>query len=89
MHGHNIVTRTRATREATDRDLREVYDQRHHLEPQVASLLHPNKYEHRRRSRTTTQNWLAVNLPIIRRSVRRVKSGLLVECTRYGRILRQ
>ena len=73
VHGHDTVTRARATRAATDRDLREVYDQRHHLEPQVESLLHPNEHEHRRRSRTTTQNWLAVNLPIIRRSVRRVK----------------
>ena len=73
VHGHDAVTRARATRAATDRDLREVYDQHHHLEPQIESLLHPNEHEHRRRSRTTTQNWLAVNLPIIRRSVRRVK----------------
>jgi hypothetical protein len=73
VHGHDTTTRARVAQEATDRDLREAYDQRQHLEPQVAALLHPQEHEHRRRSRTTTQNWLAMNLPIIRRSVRRVK----------------
>ena len=55
-----------------DRDLREVYNRRHHLEPQVESLLHINEHEHRSRTVSTNRNWLAVNLPIIRRSVRRV-----------------
>jgi hypothetical protein len=73
VHGHDKATRASAERAATDRDLREVYDQRQHLEPQVTSLLHQDEHEHRSRSRATNKNWLAVNLPIIRRSVRRVK----------------
>ena len=73
VHGHDAATRARAERAATDRRMREVYDQRQHLEPNVASLLHQDEHEHRSRSRATNQNWLAVNLPIIRRSVRRVK----------------
>ena len=72
VHGLDQVTRARAARAAMERDLREVYDQRHHLEPQVESLLHINEHEHRSRTVSTNRNWLAVNLPIIRRSVRRV-----------------
>ena len=73
VHGHDAATRASAERAATDRELREVYDQRQHLEPHVASLLHQEEHEHRSRSRATNKNWLAVNLPIIRRSVSRVK----------------
>ena len=73
VHGHDSATRASAERAATDRELREVYDQRQHLEPHVASLLHRDEHEHRSRPRAINKNWLAVNLPIIRRSVRRVK----------------
>ena len=72
-HGHDAASRAIAARAATDRELREVYDQRQHLEPQVNSLLHQDEHEHRCWPRATNRNWLAVNLPIIRRSVRRVK----------------
>jgi hypothetical protein len=73
VHGSDSGTRASAARMAMDRELREVYDQRQHLEPEVASLLHQNEHEHRSRTLSTNRNWLAVNLPIIRRSVRRVK----------------
>ena len=73
VHGKDSATRARAERAATARDLREVYDQRQHLEPQVASLLHEQEHEHRR-PLSMTRNWIAVNLPIVRRSVRRVKN---------------
>ena len=74
VHCHDAATRASAERAATDRNLREVlYDQRQHLEPHVASLLHQDEHERRSRSRETNQNWMAVNLAIIRRSVRRVK----------------
>ena len=52
----------------------EVYEQRQHVEPQVASLLHQDEHEHHRVfCSATRRNWFALNLPIIRRSVRRVK----------------
>jgi hypothetical protein len=73
VHGKDSESRVRAARAAMARDLQEVYDQRQHLEPQVASLLQEQEHEHLRRPVSTTRNWLAVNLRIIRRSVRRVK----------------
>ena len=66
VHGKDSVTRARAARAATARELREVYDQRPHLEPHVASLLHEHEHEHIRRPLSTTRNWLAVKFPIIR-----------------------
>ena len=73
VHGQDAETRARAERASLSQALREVYDQRHNLEPQVASLLHQNEHDHLSRPRSITRNWLAVNLPIVRRSVRRVR----------------
>ena len=73
VHGQDEAERSRAERANMSRELREVYDQRQQMEPQVAALLHPNEHDHIRRPNSVNRNWLAVNLPIIRRSVRRVK----------------
>ena len=73
VHGQDEVERSRADRVNISRELREVYNQRQHMEPQVAELLHQNENDHIRRPTSINRNWLAVNLPIIRRSVRRVK----------------
>jgi hypothetical protein len=82
--GHDAATRASAERAATDRDLREVYDQRHHLEPHVASLLHQDEHEHRSRSQATNKNWLLFAAAFVA-----LKSVQLMGCSRYGRILRQ
>jgi hypothetical protein len=74
VHGQDAASRAQAERALLSQAVREVYDQRQHMEPQVASLLlHQNEHEHLRRPRSVIRNWLAVNLPIVRRSVRRVK----------------
>jgi hypothetical protein len=73
VHGHDDAERASAERANLASELREVYDQRHNLEPQVEALLHQNEHDHMRRPPSINRNWLAVNLPIIRRSVRRVK----------------
>ena len=73
VHGQDAETRARAERASLSQALREVYDQRHNLEPQVASFLHQNEHDHLSRRRSITRNWLVVNLPIVRRSVRRVR----------------
>jgi hypothetical protein len=73
VHGYIAATKSRAACASLSRELREVYDQRQHVETQVTSLLHHDEHEHHRLSRSTTRNRLALNLPIIRRSVRRGK----------------
>jgi hypothetical protein len=82
VHGQDDAARARAERASVSRELREVYDQRQHLEPQVEALLHRNEHDHLRQALSMNWNWIAVNLPIIRRSVCRVKNVLLWVCNR-------
>jgi hypothetical protein len=77
LHGRDETTRTRSERREIERELREVYARRHHLEPRVQGLLFRDEHEHTQRPTWITRNWLNVNGPILRDSMRRAKARAL------------
>ena len=74
LHGRDNATKSMAIRREMERELHEVYDHRHHYEPRVQELLCADIQEQLQRPTWVTQNWLTVNAPLFRDSMRRVKN---------------
>ena len=55
------------------RQLRDMYQQKHHLEPRVQELLFDNVEQHYAVPTAITRNWLAINTGLMGESMRRVK----------------
>jgi hypothetical protein len=74
VHGKNVATQREANRRQLAVDLRGIYDQREHLEPEFQSLLFRDEQEHLRKFHlNTTRNWISTNAPIFRQSLRQAK----------------
>jgi hypothetical protein len=74
VHGKSLITRTEANRRNTESALRLVYDSKEQLETAVQRLLFPEVHDHIQQHPTyTTRNWLQINGPVLRESLRRAK----------------
>lgn len=73
VHGHDERTRVEAEKRETRRQLEEIYRQRPMYENHVQQLLHREVDDHNQHSLAVTKNWLSINAPIFRDSLRRVK----------------
>ena len=77
LHGRDIATQNQALRRDVERELRAAYDNRQHYEPRVQELLSRNIQDQLQRPTWVLQNWLTVNKPVFRESMRRVKNTTL------------
>jgi hypothetical protein len=79
LHGANEKQKAEAARRAAYRDLRDIYDVREQLEPQLQDLLMENVETHMNHPLWHVQNWLAINVQLFRDGARRWR-----EQTRVG-----
>jgi hypothetical protein len=73
IFGHNEQSRKEASKREVRRQLTEIYRHRPMYEAKVQSLLHRDVEEHEQQSFGVTKNWLSINAPIFRESLRRVE----------------
>lgn len=74
VHEKNAITRQQALRREVTRQLNQIYQQHHLMEPpSVQELLHNSPEEHQDQQLHTTRNWLAQHTTLFKESVRRVK----------------
>ena len=72
VRGTNLVAQRQAHRRTTEAELRSVYDTREQLEPEFQRLLFRDVQCHiQRQPHYITRNWLQMNVPIFRESLRR------------------
>jgi hypothetical protein len=74
LHGVDVATRAEAERKEIRRQLQDIYQRRHDLEPRVQDLLFANVEQHYEVPTFITKNWLASHTGLIRESLRRVKA---------------
>jgi hypothetical protein len=74
LHGRDNATKRSAIWREMERELRLVYDHRHHFEPRVQELLCHDIQEQLQPPMWVMQNWLNVNAPLFRESMRRAKN---------------
>jgi hypothetical protein len=77
LHGRDKATQNQALRREVERELRAAYDNRQHYEPRVQELLSRNIQDQLQRPTWVIQNWLTVNDPVFRESMRRVRNTTL------------
>ena len=73
VHGSNITTRNSVLQENANRELRTIYDHREQLEPQTRQLLFNEVQEHLQRPSWVTRNWITINAPVFKASLRNAK----------------
>lgn len=73
VHGHTLRAKQAIERSAITRELTTIYDNRHHMERPVQQLLHTDVMTHLQRPTWVTRNWITMNTPLIRDSLRRVR----------------
>ena len=73
LHGVTETARSRAITTEAHRDLRDLYDQRNHMEPNVQELLFETLEEHLAQPTWVTQNWLAMTSAMMRASIKRAR----------------
>jgi hypothetical protein len=73
LHGATETERSRAITTEAHRDLRDLYNQRNHMEPNVQELLFETLEEHLERPTWVIQNWLAMNSTMMRASIKRAR----------------
>jgi hypothetical protein len=74
LHGRDTATQNQALRREVERELRAAYDNRQHYEPSVQELLSRNIQDQLQRPTWVIHNWLTVNNPVFRESMRRVRN---------------
>ena len=74
VHGHDAATTALAEAKDVRRRLEQIYDKRFHMEPSVQTLLHQDLHQHLRQPTWVVKNWLTINTPIFRDSIRRVRT---------------
>ena len=74
LHGCDAKTRAESERIDVRRQLQDMYQQKHHLEPRVQELLFDNVEQHYAVPTAITRNCLAINSGLVRESIRRVKA---------------
>ena len=72
LHGATLAQRTQSEARDVHRDLRDLYDIRHRLDPPIQALFHDDITEHYARPTWVNQNWLAIHAPLIRDNLRQV-----------------
>ena len=70
LHGRDQVAKNLATRLEVERELRAAYDNRNPYEPRVQELLCQDIQEHLQRPTRVTLNWLTMNAPVFRDSMK-------------------
>ena len=73
VHRIDSQTRYRAARIAINQELETIHVNRVHMEPEVQQLIPQELEEQQQRPAWTNRNWLAMNRPIFRESIRRVR----------------
>ena len=73
VHGNTLRAKQAIERSAITRELTTIYDNRHHMERPVQQLLHTDVITHLQRPTWVTRNWITMNTPLIRDSLRRVR----------------
>ena len=73
IHGADSKQQADIERQDAMRTLRDLYDKRDHYEPSARDLLMKDIAEHTTKSTWQIRNWIAINEPILRASLRRVK----------------
>ena len=80
LHGADAHQRALAEEREVHRDLRDLYDLRARLDPQVQAMMYDDIVEHYSRPTWFNQNWIAIHGPLIRdnlkRAAERAKSGM-------------
>ena len=72
-HGHTVDTRQRAIRREVNRQLDQIYQHRHMMEPRVQELLFDSPEDHQHQQLHITRNWLAQHSTVFKESIRRVR----------------
>ena len=75
IHGKTLTTQREANRRRTEAELRAIYETRDQLEREVQPLMFREVQDHIQRHRhpTSMRNWIQINEPIFRESLRRAK----------------
>ena len=75
IHGQTSNTQREANRRRTEAELRAIYETRDQLEPEVQPLMFREVQDHiqRHQNPTSVRNWIQINEPIFRESLRRAK----------------
>lgn len=82
LHGADVSRRAQAVKKEVDRSLREIYDMRSQMEPSMQqALLCKDLMEHFTKTTSYNQNWLAVDGPLVRESIKRAKSRAVQNVT--------
>ena len=74
LRGQDDATRQLADQRDIRRQLGAIYDQKHLMEPNVQELLCQDIQTHLQRPAWVTKNWLAIHVPLVQDSMRRVKT---------------
>ncbi len=88
-HGADAETRARIVRNNVHREIRGLYDQRERAEPEVQALMRGNAQDHEHQPTWINRNWLRIQGPLVRTSIRRAQqratAGVLRSITSYFR----
>lgn len=74
VHGKDATSRAIAETQEVSRNLTAIYDQRNHMEPSAQSLLFPDIRHHLEQPPWVIQNWIRINGPVFKTSLRNVKA---------------
>ena len=74
VHGKDAASRAMAETQEVSRNLTAIYDQRNHMEPSAQSLLFPDIRHHLEQPPWVIQNWIRINGPVFKTSLRNVKA---------------
>ena len=74
VHGADEATRRQIEREVVSREIREIHDSKHLMEPSVQALLPSDMYQHLSQSTRLNKNWLHIHGPTMRESMKRAKT---------------
>jgi hypothetical protein len=74
VHGHDAATKELAEKKEVRRRLEQIYDKRFHMEPSAQALLCHDIQQHLRQPNWVLKNWLTINTPIFKDSIRRAKT---------------
>ena len=72
LHGADAHHRALAETREVHRDLRDLYDHRARLDPQVQAVMYDDIIEHYSRPTWFNQNWISIHGPLIRDNLKRV-----------------
>ena len=73
LHGATETAKSRAITTEVHRELRDLYDQRNQMEPNVQELLFETLEEHYEQPTWVTWNWLSMNSTTMQASIKRAR----------------